>query len=219
MSKNSERSTLTAILSIVTVGAALSFGLAQAVAADDVTEDQIVRALAPAKKPLTRGLSAGPQADPATAAAEGKFVQTIRGRATRSLSVSEREEIAAIVKDKPKIDLEINFEYNSADISAKSLPAVQALGRALSNADLKGSTFVVAGHTDAAGGEGYNQELSERRADSIKRYLVDKYRITSADLVTVGYGKSKLKDPSQPMSEANRRVQVVNMENKTTASK
>lgn len=219
MSKNSERSTLTAILSIVTVGAALSFGLAQAVAADDVTEDQIVRALAPAKKPLTRGLSAGPQADPATAAAEGKFVQTIRGRATRSLSVSEREEIAAIVKDKPKIDLEINFEYNSADISAKSLPAVQALGRALSNADLKGSTFVVAGHTDAAGGEGYNQELSERRANSIKRYLVDKYRITSADLVTVGYGKSKLKDPSQPMSEANRRVQVVNMENKTTASK
>ena len=147
-------------------------------AADDVTEDQIVRALAPAKKPLTRGLSIGPQADPAAAAAEGKFVQTIRGRATRSLSVSEREEIAAIVKDKPKIDLEINFEYNSADISAKSLSSVQALGRALSNPDLKGSTFVVAGHTDAAGGEGYNQDLSERRADAIKRYLTDKYGIS-----------------------------------------
>ena len=219
MSTISGRSTVTAILSIATVGAALSFGLAQAVAADDVTEDQIVRALAPPKKPLTRGLSAGPQADPAAAAAEGKFVQTIRGRATRSLSISEREEIAAIVKDKPKIDLEINFEYNSADISAKSLPSVQALGRALSNADLKGSTFIVAGHTDAAGGEGYNQELSERRADSIKRYLVDKYSIAGADLVTVGYGKSKLKDPSQPMAEVNRRVQVVNMENKTTASK
>jgi outer membrane protein OmpA-like peptidoglycan-associated protein len=217
MSKISGRSTLTAILSIATVGAALSFGLAPAVAADDVTEDQIVRALAPPKKPLTRGLSVGPQADPAATAAEGKFVQTIRGRATRSLSVSEREEIAAIVKDKPKIDLEINFEYNSADISAKSLPSVQALGRALSNADLKGSTFVVAGHTDAAGGEGYNQELSERRADSIKRYLVDKYSIAGADLVTVGYGKSKLKEPSQPMAEANRRVQVVNMENKTAS--
>jgi outer membrane protein OmpA-like peptidoglycan-associated protein len=219
MSKISGRSTFTAILSIVTVGAALSFGVAQAVAADEVTEDQIVRALAPAKKPLTRGLSIGPQADPAATAAEGKFVQTIRGRSTRSLSVSEREEIAAIVKDKPKIDLEINFEYNSSDISAKSLPSVQALGRALSNADLKGSTFVVAGHTDAAGGEGYNQDLSERRADAIKRYLVDKYSIAGADLVTVGYGKSKLKDPNQPLSDANRRVQVVNMENKTTASK
>ena len=73
-------------------------------------------------------------ADPAAAAAEGKFVQQIRGRSTRSLSSIEREEIAAIVKDKPKIDLEINFDYNSADISAKSLPSVQALGRALTNA-------------------------------------------------------------------------------------
>ena len=169
----------------------------------------------------TRGLSVGPQqqVDPATAAAESKLVQKVRGRTTRSLSVSEREEIAAIVKDKPKIDLEINFDYNSADISAKSLPSVQALGRALTNSDLKGSTFVVAGHTDAAGGEGYNQDLSERRADAIKRYLVDKYGINGSDLVTVGYGKSQLKDPNQPMAEANRRVQVVNMENKATASK
>jgi outer membrane protein OmpA-like peptidoglycan-associated protein len=220
--------TLGAILSIATIGAAISFGAITALAEDNsdkdknITEDQIVRALVPERKaPLTRGLSVGPQpvADPAATAAEGKFVQQIRGRSTRSLSSTEREEIATIVKDKPKIDLEINFEYNSADISAKSLPSVQALGRALTNADLKGSTFVVAGHTDAAGGESYNQDLSERRADAIKRYLVDKYGINGTDLVTVGYGKSKLKDPSQPMAEVNRRVQVVNMENKATASK
>ncbi|MDN4986603.1 OmpA family protein [Bradyrhizobium arachidis] len=216
---------LTAILSVVTLGAALSLTLSPALAGDDgnsknVTEDEIVRALAPPpKKPLTRGLSIGPQADPVPNAAETKLIQSVRGRATRSLSSTEREEIATAAKDKPNIDLEITFDYNSADISAKSLPSVQALGRALTNPDLKGSTFVVAGHTDAAGGESYNQELSERRADSIKRYLVEKYSIAAADLVTVGYGKSKLKDPSQPMAEVNRRVQVVNMENKTTASK
>ncbi|MDB5604182.1 MAG: outer membrane protein OmpA [Bradyrhizobium sp.] len=223
MSKMSGRRNLTAILSIMTIGAALSISVGQAVAGDDVTEDQIVRALAPpAKKPLTRGLSVGPQApqaDPAAVAAEGRFVQTIRNRPTRSLSVGEREEIATIAKDKPNIDLEINFDYNSADISAKSLPSVQALGRALTNPDLKGSTFIVAGYTDAAGGEAYNQDLSERRADSIKRYLTDKFGIVGTDLVTVGYGKSKLKDPSQPLAEVNRRVQVVNMANKTTASK
>jgi outer membrane protein OmpA-like peptidoglycan-associated protein len=217
--KMSGNRNLTAILSLLTIGAALSFGVARAVAGDDVTEDQIVRALAPAKKPLTRGLSVGPQADPAATAAEGRFVQTIRGRATRSLSVTEREEIATIAKDKPNIDLEITFDYNSADISAKSLPSVQALGKALTNPDLKGSTFIVAGHTDAAGAEAYNQDLSERRADSIKRYLTDKFGIAGTDLVTVGYGKSKLKDPGNPMAEANRRVQVVNMANKTTASK
>ena len=220
MSRMSGRKCLTAALSMLAIGAALSFDMGKAVAADDVTEDQIVRALAPAKKPpLTRGLSIAPQADQAAAAAEGRLLQNIRGRATRSLSASEREEISAIAKDKPNIDLEITFDYNSADISTKSLPSVQALGKALTNPDLKGSTFVVAGHTDAAGGEAYNQDLSERRADSIKRYLTGKYSIAAADLVTVGYGKSKLKDPANPLAEVNRRVQVVNMANKNTAAK
>jgi outer membrane protein OmpA-like peptidoglycan-associated protein len=219
MSKISGRKNLTAILSIATIGATLSFGMA-AVAAEDVTEDQILRALAPAKKPLTRGLSVGPQqVEPVVSAEEGRFVQKIRGRPSRSLSATEREEIATLAKDKPNIDLEITFDYNSAEISAKSLASVQALGKALSSADLKGSTFIVAGHTDAAGSEGYNQDLSERRADSIKRYLTDKYGIAGADLVTVGYGESKLKDPGQPLAEANRRVQVVNMANKTTAAR
>jgi outer membrane protein OmpA-like peptidoglycan-associated protein len=219
MSKISGRRSVVAILSLLTIGAAFSIGVAKA--ADDVTEDQILRALAPARKPLTRGLSVGPQTqtEPAAAAAEGRFVQTLRNRPTRSLSLTEREEIATIVKDKPKIDLEINFDYNSAEISAKSQPSVQALGRALSNPDLKGSTFIVAGHTDAAGGEAYNQDLSERRADSIKRYLVDKFGIAGTDLVTVGYGKTKLKNPANPLAEVNRRVQVVNMENNATASK
>src|ERR1700704_2352654 len=219
MSRMSGRKCLTAALSMLAIGAALSFGMGKAVAADDVTEDQIVRALAPAKKtPLTRGLSIARGVDPATGA-EGRFLQNIRGRATRSLSPREREEISAIAKDKPNIDLEITFDYNSADISTKSLPSVQALGKALTNPDLKGSTFVVAGHTDAAGGEAYNQDLSERRADSIKRYLPGKYSIAAADPVTVGYGKSKLKDQANPLAEVNRRVQVVNMANKTTAAK
>jgi outer membrane protein OmpA-like peptidoglycan-associated protein len=216
MAKLSRSKNFTAIMAL---GAVLSFGMGAALAGDEVTEDQILRALTPTKKPLTRGLSIGGAAESAANPAESKFVSSVRGRTTRSLSASEREEIAAIVKDKPKIDLEITFDYNSADISAKSIPSVQALGRALSNADLKGSTFVVAGHTDAAGGEEYNQSLSERRADAIKKYLIDKYGIVGSDLVTVGYGKSKLKDPSQPLAEANRRVQVVNMETKVTAQK
>ena len=221
MAHFSATKTLTAIVSVAALGA-VSLSMGSALAQDkNVTEDQIVRALTPEKKaPLTRGLSVGPQqtADPTVAAAESKLVQKFRGRSTRSLSSAEREEIAAIVQDKPKIDLEINFDYNSADISTKSLPSVQALGRALTNNDLKGSTFVVAGHTDAAGGDAYNQDLSERRADAIKRYLVDKYGINGTDLVTVGYGKSKLKDPGQPLAEVNRRVQVVNMENKATTA-
>ncbi len=97
------------------------------------------------------------------------------------------------------------------------MPAAQELGKALSNAGLKGSTFVVAGHTDAVGSEPYNQELSERRADTIKRFLTEQYGINGADLVTVGYGESKPKDAGAPSDPANRRVQVVNMDTKTAS--
>ena len=61
----------------------------------------------------------------------------------------------------------------------------------------------------------YNQGLSERRADTIKQYLVDNYGIAGADLVTVGYGKTKLKDTANGADPINRRVQVVNMDTKT----
>jgi len=203
-------------LAAIALGAALSITAGIALAGDNnVSADQILNALQP--KPLTRGLSAGPQADPAVEAKQIRFVDTLRNRKTRSLSLGEREEIAEIASTKPKIDLEIQFDYNSADISGNSMPAVQELGKALSNARMRGSTFVVAGHTDSVGSEGYNQDLSERRADTIKRYLTEKYGINGADLVTVGYGESKPKDPNAPMDPANRRVQVVNMASKTAS--
>jgi outer membrane protein OmpA-like peptidoglycan-associated protein len=203
-------------LKAMTLGAALSMTAGLALAGDNsVSTDQILNALQP--KPVTRGLSAGPQIDPSVKAKEIGFLQTIRNRKTRSLSMGEREEIAEIATNKPKIDLDIQFDYNSADIRASSLPDAQSLGQALSNPSLKGSTFIVAGHTDAVGGEAFNQGLSERRADTIKKYLVDKFGIAGSDLVTVGYGKDKPKDPNAPMDPINRRVQVVNMDTKTAS--
>jgi outer membrane protein OmpA-like peptidoglycan-associated protein len=202
-------------LSIVTIGAALSMAAGLAFAGDTVSADQILSALKP--KPVTRGLSTGAPQDTAAQAKETSFVDSLRNRKTRSLSLGERQEIAELAASKPKIDLEIQFDYNSADIAKGSVQAVQELGKALSDASLKGSTFVVAGHTDAIGGEAYNQDLSERRADTIKKYLAEKYGITGADLVTVGYGKTRPKDPNAPMDPINRRVQVVNMDTKTAS--
>jgi outer membrane protein OmpA-like peptidoglycan-associated protein len=198
----------TAVRSAFAAGIVLSLSAGFAGAADNATEEQILKALTP--KRLTRSLSASP-ADAAKAAEEQKFVNQIRNRTTRSLSSGEREQIAEIAKEKPSIDLEITFDYNSANISQKALPAVAALGKALTNPDLKGTTFVLAGHTDATGGDTYNQELSERRADALKKYLMDKYGLAPADLVTVGYGKTKLKNSGAPTAEENRRVQIVNM--------
>ena len=206
-------------ITAIALGAALSMTAGLALAGEKViSADQISKALQP--KPLTRGLSAGAQqVDTAAQAKEATFVNSLRNRSTRSLSLGEREEVAQLAATKPKIDLEIHFDYNSADISKGSTQAVQELGKALSDPTLKGSTFVVAGHTDAIGGEEYNQGLSERRADTIKRYLTDKFGINGSDLVTVGYGKTKPKDANNPMDPTNRRVQVVNMEVSKTAAK
>jgi outer membrane protein OmpA-like peptidoglycan-associated protein len=194
--------------------AVLSITAGLALAADNtVSADQIVRALKP--KPMTRSLSAAsqaPQIDPAVQARETALLNRVRNRKTRSLSLGEREQIAAIADAKAKIDLEIQFDYNSAEISQASMPAVQELGKALSDPSLSGATFVVAGHTDGIGSDGFNQDLSERRADTIKRYLVEKHGIAAKDLVTVGYGKTKLKDAADPADPVNRRVQVVNMD-------
>ena len=94
--------------------------------------DQIARRCSRSR--LTRGLSAGgQQVDTAAQAKEAKFVNTLRNRSTRSLSLGEREEVAQLAANKPKIDLEIRFDYNSADISKASMQAVQELGKALSD--------------------------------------------------------------------------------------
>jgi outer membrane protein OmpA-like peptidoglycan-associated protein len=203
-------------LSLLAIGAALSMTAGVALAGSDtVPAAQILNALKP--KSATRGLSADTQVDPAASAKEASFLNTVRNRQTRSLSLGERQEIADIAANKPKIDLEIHFDYNSAEIAKGSTQAVQELGKALSDASMKGSTFVVAGHTDAIGGEAYNQDLSERRADTIKKYLVERYGLNGSDLVTVGYGKTRPKDPNAPMDPTNRRVQVVNMDTKTAS--
>jgi outer membrane protein OmpA-like peptidoglycan-associated protein len=207
-------------LQAIALSAVLSMSAGLAFAGDTtVSADQILTALKP--KPVTRGLSANPQAapqlDPVVQAKEASFINSVRNRKTRSLSLGEREQIAEIAATRPRIDLEIQFDYNSADISTTSMPAVQELGKALADPNLKGSTFVVAGHTDGIGGDSFNQGLSERRAETIRRYLVDKSGLAGQDLVAVGYGKTKLKDAANPAAPINRRVQVVNMETKTAA--
>jgi outer membrane protein OmpA-like peptidoglycan-associated protein len=174
-------------------------------AAQDVTKDQILNTLAP---PATRSLTA--PAEPAMSDSDRTFVQSLRGR-TRSLSLDESDHVAAIAKDRPKIDLEIYFDYNSAGIAAKAVPQLNQLGDALRDARLEDSVVVISGHTDAKGGDQYNQTLSERRAESVKKFLVEKAKIPAGNLTTAGYGKRELKNSNDPFAAENRRVEVVNL--------
>jgi len=173
------------------------------------TDAQIIDALRP--KANTRGLSLPRSLDEPKAAAERTFIDSLRTRSARSLTIDEREKVAAIAEERPSIDLEINFDFNSAAVGPQAVPVLLTLGRALSNDAFKGTVFLLNGHTDAKGSFEYNQDLSERRAEAVKRLLVQEFDLRAGNLVAVGYGKTHLKNRVDPFAAENRRVQVVNM--------
>lgn len=197
-------------LAILALGA-----MAGATMARDLTDQQIIDKLKPPK--LTRSLSGSATQTPALSQNDTAFINRIRK--TRSLSVADREQVASIAKTRPAVDLEINFEYNSASVSPTAQPQLHNLGKALTSAELSGSIFMLGGHTDAKGSDSYNQNLSERRAETVKKFLTENYKIPAENLVSAGYGKSELKNKADPTAAENRRVQVVNMAKQETASK
>jgi outer membrane protein OmpA-like peptidoglycan-associated protein len=146
------------------------------------------------------------------AAQERRLIQALIKKTPRSVTIDERRMVAEIASRKPSIDLDIPFDFNSAVISPQAVPVLVTLGRALSDAELVGATFLVAGHTDAKGGDAYNQDLSERRADSVRRYLAERFKLSPDQLLAIGFGKTQLKNAADPTAAENRRVQVVNME-------
>jgi outer membrane protein OmpA-like peptidoglycan-associated protein len=194
----------------------LSAGVGPALAQAPLTEGQILEALKPR---ITRSLTGAPADTARTVEDRHVIDDALHQSQTRSLSSTQRDQVAAIAKDKPKIDLEIYFDYKSAAISPRAVPDLTTLGKALSNPDLGGSVFMIAGHTDAKGGERYNLSLSEQRAEAVKRYLIQKFGFSADALMSVGYGKEHLKNTNDPYAAENRRVQVVNMGAKSTASK
>jgi outer membrane protein OmpA-like peptidoglycan-associated protein len=194
------------LAAVAVLAAAALFAGRGPAGAEELTEEQIVKALAPVS---TRALTLT-SVDELTS--RRQFLDSVRNRPARSLSAEEREKIAAAAAEKRSIDIEINFDFRSAKISRSAMASVDTLGRALTSPDLKGMTFVLAGHTDAKGGAPYNQDLSEKRVDAVRRYLVEHFKLPTKDLVAVGYGKTRLKNEDDPFGPENRRVQIVNMD-------
>jgi hypothetical protein len=115
-----------------------------------------------------------------------------------------------IEKEPLSVNLYVNFAYNSDELSSDARITLDHLGAALRDPRLEGFAFLIAGHTDAKGSAEYNQKLSERRAEAVKRYLISQYKLPPQRLSAVGYGMSQLLDPSRPEDAINRRVQIIN---------
>jgi outer membrane protein OmpA-like peptidoglycan-associated protein len=82
----------------------------------------------------------------------------------------------------------INFDFDKSDIKKEFVPVLEEAAKILKNHP--NTTVVIEGHTDAIGTDKYNQGLSERRANSVKKFLISR-GIPASQLETIGYGKSK----------------------------
>ena len=110
----------------------------------------------------------------------------------------------------PSVDIEVFFEFDSADITPPAVETLTPLGRALTDGRLAGGTFLIAGHTDGKGPAPYNLRLSQQRAEAVRQLLIDRFGIEPARLIARGYGSERLKNRKRPTADENRRVQIIN---------
>jgi outer membrane protein OmpA-like peptidoglycan-associated protein len=122
-----------------------------------------------------------------------------------------------VVRPPASFDITLNFPFDSAEITAESREKLARVAKALTDPSTINLGIIVSGHTDASGSAQYNQLLSERRAQSVRQFLISHHGIDPKRLVAKGYGKTQLLLPSDPNNELNRRVQFQN-QNYATAS-
>ena len=111
-------------------------------------------------------------------------------------------------RQKPNVDLSIQFEFDSAKLLPESRPLLDNLAKAINSDKLRGFTFVVEGHTDIVGSAEYNQKLSDARALSVLAYLATK-GVSKERLKALGKGSTELLMPDKPDAAENRRVRII----------
>lgn len=176
-------------------------------AAAPTTSEDFIRALKPDRpqgdeRPRTRGLALGTgdtTAAPAPAPAPTPATAPSYGTP------------APQPKAAPRISFQVEFAFNSAELTPKATGILNELGRALTSPELAAYRFQLTGHTDGVGNPSYNLALSTRRAVSVRDYLTRTFGVSSDRLVAIGRGSQQLLDPANPASDANRRVEIVNL--------
>ena len=109
--------------------------------------------------------------------------------------------------------LEILFEVDSSRVSETGAERLRELAQALNAPRLAPCCFRLEGHADATGAQGYNLELSRRRANAVAELLSTELGVAADRLLTVGYGESRplATNETREGRRRNRRVQIVNL--------
>ncbi|MGI9400173.1 MAG: OmpA family protein [Rhizobiaceae bacterium] len=125
--------------------------------------------------------------------------------------IQENEPVRALVR---RVDLDtVTFESGSSFVSISQVELLGDMAGGMLDVidEQPDAVFLIEGHTDAIGSEISNLTLSDRRAESVARILIDAYGVPPENLVTQGYGEEYLKIPTQASEWQNRRVTVRNI--------
>ncbi|MCM0080519.1 OmpA family protein [Geomonas sp. Red32] len=149
---------------------------------------------------------------PETARLEEHMLSIIDEKAMPSSEVREMLASAlqpseAVDPTELQFDMKVEFDTGKANIRPEFMDNLNKIGIAMQKfPKLHG---VIEGHTDSVGSEQTNQRLSERRALSVKQYLVEKFGVEPARIQTEGFGSSRpVADNKTALGRAqNRRIQ------------
>jgi outer membrane protein OmpA-like peptidoglycan-associated protein len=123
-------------------------------------------------------------------------------------TISEEDYYVAAMKKGADVTLRnIYFEFDSAELTAESFDGInEVCGFLLEYPDLK---IEIVGHTDDMGDENYNQRLSERRAESVAKALIDR-GVSAERIKTKGCGSTQplLPNNFDELRDFNRRVSM-----------
>ena len=151
----------------------------------EISESSLVDALMPASEPV-----------------QGTI------RKTRSIRISPERDAPVAIAKRPSASMLVTFETNSAELTPRAKQMLDTLGKALQSDKLAVFKFSIEGHADPRGGEQFNLQLSQQRAEKVVSYLAEQQKIDQRRLVAIGKGQSQLLNTSNPDAPENRRVTV-----------
>ena len=132
-----------------------------------------------------------------------------RGR-TRSIRLLDSDAASAAAPEAAApasaLSAPVQFEFDSSVILPQAREQLDAIAEGIKLLP-PGRPVVIEGHTDAAGSDDYNQQLSRRRAAAVKQYLAQRHGITPQRLRDVGLGEREPVEGLDPLAPENRRVQ------------
>ena len=113
-------------------------------------------------------------------------------------------------EEKIALPTDILFGYNEFELKEEARLSMMKLAFVVqTNPD---ATFIIEGHTDSFGGEDFNRDLSLKRANAVRQWLIDRLRIDAGNIRTVGVGKARPIVSTEGTAEdqaLNRRVEIV----------